>query len=249
MLWQGERPNFSASPAAQASRPPCFGAWDRCWVRNRSRNGCRPEDQIADVWDAGARLAGQDQAPQAVEEAWRQVRAGTRYTLGALTPETVRGLYGERLQLSASQVDQVASCRFAYFMRYGLRARERKELTVDPAEFGTFVHYVLEHTARDVCEAGGFSQVSLERTQELAMEYAGRYRREYFAGLGQRTSRQDYLLDRNLQELQAVVRELWEEMAQSQFQPVGFEVRFGPGGVMPPVEIPGGAMRPSSGAL
>lgn len=70
----------------------------------------------------------------------------------------------------------------------------------------------------------------------------GRYRREYFAGLGQRTSRQDYLLDRNLQELQAVVRELWEEMAQSQFQPAGFEVRFGPGGVMPPVEIPGGAM-------
>lgn len=39
-----------------------------------------------------------------------------------------------------------------------------------------------------------------------------------------------------------MVRELWEEMAQSQFQPVGFEVRFGPGGVMPPVEIPGGAM-------
>lgn len=201
-----------------------------------------PEDRIADVWDAGAQLADRDQAPQAAEEAWQQVRAGSRYTLGVLTPETVRGLYGERLQLSASQVDQVASCRFAYFMRYGLRARERKELTVDPAEFGTFVHYVLEHTARDVCKAGGFSQVSLERTQALAMEYAGRYRREYFAGLDQRTSRQDYLLDRNLQELQAVVRELWEEMAQSQFQPAGFEVRFGPGGEMPPVEIPGGAM-------
>ena len=49
--------------------------------------------------------------------------------------------------------------------------------------------------------------MSLERTQELAMEYAGRYRREYFAGLGERTSRQDYLLERNLQELRAVVRE------------------------------------------
>lgn len=201
-----------------------------------------PEDRIADIWDAGARLAGQSQVPSEVEEAWRQVRAGAGYTLGVLTPETVRGLYGERLRLSASQVDKAASCRFAYFMRYGLRARERKEITVDPAEFGTFVHYILEHTARDVCEAGGFSRVSLERTQELAMEYAGRYRREYFAGLGERTSRQDYLLERNLQELRAVVRELWEELAQSRFQPAGFEVQFGPGGAMPPVEIPGGAM-------
>ena len=59
---------------------------------------------------------------------------------------------------------------------------------------------------------------------------------------GERTSRQDYLLERNLQELRAVVRELWEELAQSRFQPAGFEVQFGPGGAMPPVEIPGGAM-------
>lgn len=200
-----------------------------------------PEDRVADVWDAGAGLARQDQAPPQAEEAWRQVRAGARYALGRLTPETIRGLYGDRLQLSASQIDRAASCRFAYFMQYGLRARERKEITVDPAEFGTFVHDVLEHTARDVCRAGGFSRVSLERTQAMAEEHARRYCRERFSGLA-RTSRQDYLLERNMRELQAVVRELWEELAQSQFQPAGFEVRFGPGGAMPAVEIPGGAM-------
>ena len=189
--------------------------------------------QPAAVFRRLAQMLGREAEPEhlpPVKAGWRQVRAGAGYTLGVLTPETVRGLYGERLRLSASQVDKAASCRFAYFMRYGLRARERKEITVDPAEFGTFVHYILEHTARDVCEAGGFSRVSLERTQELAMEYAGRYRR------------QDYLLERNLQELRAVVRELWEELAQSRFQPAGFEVQFGPGGAMPPVEIPGGAM-------
>lgn len=40
-----------------------------------------PEDRIADIWDAGARLAGQNQVPSEVEEAWRQVRAGAGYTL------------------------------------------------------------------------------------------------------------------------------------------------------------------------
>ena len=83
--------------------------------------------------------------------------------------------------------------------------------------------------------------MSLERTQAMAEEHARRYCRERFSGL-ERTSRQDYLLERNMRELQAVVRELWEELAQSRFQPAGFEVRFGPGGAMPAVEIPGCAM-------
>ena len=39
------------------------------------------EDRVADVWDAGAGLARQDQAPPQAEEAWRQVRAGARYAL------------------------------------------------------------------------------------------------------------------------------------------------------------------------
>ena len=242
MPWQGAPPGSFASPAAQGNRLPSFGGWHRCWAGRRSRSIFHRRTGLPTFGMPGPGWQARARSLQRWEEAWRQVRAGAGYTLGVLTPETVRGLYGERLRLSASQVDKAASCRFAYFMRYGLRARERKEITVDPAEFGTFVHYILEHTARDVCEAGGFSRVSLERTQELAMEYAGRYRREYFAGLGERTSRQDYLLERNLQELRAVVRELWEELAQSRFQPAGFEVQFGPGGAMPPVEIPGGAM-------
>lgn len=203
-----------------------------------------PEDRIPDIWAAGAQLARRNcaQAPETVRPAWRQVKDGAAYGLGQLSPETVRSLYGSRLLLSASQVDKAASCRFAYFMRYGLRARERKEITVDPAEFGTFVHYVLGHTARDVCQAGGFRQVSLERTQALAMEHAASYQREYFGALGERSSRQSYLFRRNLQELQAVVQELWEELTQSDFRPAGFEVQFGDGGQMPPVEIPDGAM-------
>ena len=48
-----------------------------------------------------------------------------------------------------------------------------------------------------------------------------------------------YLFRRNGQELQMVVRELWEELQQSQFQPRDFEVNFGSAEGLPPIAISG----------
>ena len=199
-------------------------------------------DRLPDAWAAGAALyrAGwTDPPPPAVEPAWAGLCQGAAYTPGRLSPQTVQKLYGRKLTLSASQVDKIAACRFAYFMRYGLGAQARKEITVDPAEFGIFVHDVLEHTARQVCRMGGFAQVSLETVQALAMERAEEYYRQHFSVLAGEDDRLTYLFQRNFQELQAVVQTLWAELRQSQFTPAGFEVKFGPGGQLPGVEIPG----------
>lgn len=201
-----------------------------------------PLDGAYDPWAAGAMFLRAGERLPAAEPERSTLQRQRDYRLGRLTPETVRGLYGNQLLLSASQVDKAASCRFAYFMRYGLRAEARREITVDPAEFGTFVHYVLEHTAREVCRLGGFTQVSLEKTQALAEAYAEAYQKQVFSDLQDRSLRQTYLFRRNLRELQAVVQDLWEELTQSRFRPGGFEVKFGAGGGMPSVEIPGGAM-------
>lgn len=202
------------------------------------------EETVADAWSAGAILVRQSQEePGPFRQQWQELRDHAAYTPGKLSPKTVRGLYGRELTLSASQVDKAATCKFAYFMCYGLKARLRKEIEVDPAQFGTFVHYVLEHAAREVCNRGGFRAVSLEQTRQLARQYAMEYQKEQFAQLAdQQPARQDYLFRRNLQELDAVVEELWQELRQSRFVPGGFEVKFGPGGAMDPVEISGAAM-------
>jgi len=99
---------------------------------------------------------------------YQQISHKTAYTIGNIDRENVAGIYGKKLNLSASQVDKQADCRLSYFLRYGLRAQELKEATVDPAEFGTYFHAVLEQTARRVMELGGFHKVSLEETVELA---------------------------------------------------------------------------------
>ena len=158
------------------------------------------------------------------------------HTLGNVSSHNIADLYGKKLKLSASQVDKLADCRLAYFLKYGMRANERKEATVDPAEFGTYVHAVLENTAREIKELGGFHAVSLEQTLDIANRHSRAYAMERFSQLD--SQRVQYLFNRNADELRMIVVELWEEFQNSAFEPAFFELSFGDGAQMPAIQIP-----------
>ena len=198
----------------------------------------------ADGLDAAGILVKFDAAEQAralgLENEYEQLCQRRAFRLGSVSREHISSLYGDKLTLSASQVDRQAECRLSYFLKYGLRARERKEAVVDPAEFGTYVHAVLENTAREVMEKGGFHAVSLEDTQAIAKKYSDSYAAEHFSQLD--SQRSEYLFRRNIQELDMVVRELWEELSAAGFAPADFELHFGEGGAMPPIGVPSKAM-------
>jgi len=175
-----------------------------------------------------------------IEDLYIDVQSKSTYSLGCVSPDAINGLYGSKLNLSASQVDKQADCRFAYFMKYGLRAKEQKTVSVDPAEFGTYVHYVLEHTAREIRDLGGFKTVSLSQTMEIAQKYSDTYTNEHFSQID--SQRITYLFRRNNRELMMVVEELWDEFQHSSFEAFDFEVAFGNQQQMPAIEINGSKM-------
>lgn len=199
---------------------------------------------LSDPWEAGAYLASRHQRQTAealgLTDEYESTRKRVLFTLGQVEREHVAQLYGKRLRLSASQIDTQAECRLSYFLKYGLRAQKRKEITIDPAEFGTYVHAVLEEMAKEIKSLGGFHAVSREQTLEIAHKYAKMYASQRFAQL--ESDRAMYLFRRNDQELDAVVRELWEELSVSAFEPVGFELNFDKNGDLPAVRIPGSTM-------
>ena len=194
--------------------------------------------------EAGAWLARWDAKAEAKKlgvEAWYdRTKKQAEYDMGKVDPTQIRSLYGDSLNLSASQVDRQAQCQMSYFLKYGLRAKERKEATVDPAEFGTYVHAVLEQTARDVMARGGFHQVPLEECMDIALAHADRYTQEHFKQID--SQRFTYLFRRNRRELEMVVQELWQELKNSKFQPAAFELAFGGSGQMDAIAIPSRTM-------
>jgi len=199
---------------------------------------------MADKQEAGSYLvrwnAHQFADQIGVGSEYADVYERSRYNLGTVSRENIYRLYGKTLNLSASQIDRVAECQLSYFLKYGLRLKECKEITVDPAEFGTYVHSVLENTARCVREMGGFHQVSLEDTLNIAHRFSEEYAVQRFSQI--ESERMLYLFRRNIRELDMVVQELWEELKDSDFEPVGFEVSFGSADGLPAIAIPNGSV-------
>ena len=174
----------------------------------------------------------------AVEEEFDRILERRSHVHGYVSKEQIQKLYGTQFRLSASQIDVHSNCAMSYFLKYGLRARERKPAEVDPAEFGTFVHDVLENTAKKIVKMGGFKAVSKEDSLKIAAEYAENYMQTHFAEID--SERLSHLLRRNGKELELIVEELWSELHNSEFSPVYFELGFGgDDGVCPPIHIQG----------
>lgn len=163
-----------------------------------------------------------------------------RQTRGALSRRAVEALYGRTLRLSASRIDKFVSCRFAYFLQYGLGAKPRQPASFAPPEVGTFMHYVLERVAGQVKDRGGFRQVSDETLHALTDGAVQAYVSEYLNDFREKSPRFIYLFRRLTRDVRAVVDDLAGELRRSQFEPLSFELDFGADPRIPPVELGGG---------
>lgn len=53
-------------------------------------------------------------------------------------------LYKMPLRVSTTRIDSFVKCPFSHFIKYGLRAKERKVYNIDPAEMGQVLHLTIE---------------------------------------------------------------------------------------------------------
>ena len=166
-----------------------------------------------------------------------EMERASLYRRGKLSPAVVESLYGKRMNMSASRVDKLRSCHFAYFMQYGLRARERQTAAFDAPEIGTFLHDILEHVTREAASRGGFGQVSNEELRKMIDAWIEDFARREYANFRDRSARFRYLFRRLRKTVTAVVENVAEELRQSDFVPLAFELDFSPGGTLPAITI------------
>ena len=179
--------------------------------------------------------------PQAAASYCRRLQEAAKYDFGPLREQTVEALYGSMIYLSASRIDRFATCRFHFFLNDGLKARERREASFDAATYGTMVHSVLEHAVSQVMDEGGFRNVTRARMQLLVKACLDRYLSENVDPIMLSSERSSYLMTRNTDEILRVADVLYDELSQSSFEPVDFELTFRNGGALPPVPVDSGS--------
>ncbi len=154
-----------------------------------------------------------------------------------VAPETAEKLFHSPVPLTASRLDQIGKCPLSFFLNYGLKARVRKEAAFDAAEFGTFIHDVLEHTVKELAARGTITPLELSESEKMVESRLLSYGA---ARLGQETTaRDEYLFRRNGQEAALVLQDVAQELSQSDFQPREFELHFGSGDGLPAVSVRG----------
>ena len=168
---------------------------------------------------------------------YARIKSASEQSRGRLGRESVEALYGRRLRLSASRIDKFASCRFAYFCQYGLRAKPYEPAGFTPPEIGTFTHYVLENVAREAAQAGGFPALSDEQVDKLTDRYVENYIQEKLHGFREKSKRFIHLFQRLCKDVRQVVFDTAEELRRSDFHPLDFELDFSNAQDMPPVEL------------
>ncbi len=165
------------------------------------------------------------------------IEAAAAMSRGSLSAQAVSRLYGKKLYLSASRIDKFASCRFAYFCQYGLKAKPYEPAGFKPPEIGTFMHYLLENTARDVQQLGGFKKVDNKELREITDKYVQRFVHEELNDYEEKSARFVYLFKRICNDAYSVVEDMAEELRRSSFIPLDFELDFANAAEMPPIEL------------
>lgn len=152
--------------------------------------------------------------------------------------EVITALYGTHMRMTASRVDQFYSCQYAYFLKYGLRAREQRKAAFDAPETGTFLHYVLEHTLQEItAREGGAAGCPQEEATKIARRWVKEYVDSMLGGLESHTARFRYLFRRLVRLLDEILQNILEELRHSDFVPIDFELDVASRSGLPPVEI------------
>lgn len=173
-------------------------------------------------------------------EKMARLAAAAELGRGRLSPAMVESLYGKGIKLSASRIDKFSACKFAYFCQFGLRAKPNRPASFSPPEVGSFMHYVLENTAREVKALGGFRQTTAEQLHRLCDKYTERFISEELEDFQEKSQRFIYLFRRLKRDVYQVVEDMAAELSRSDFEPLDFELDFSRAGDFEPVELGGG---------
>jgi len=138
--------------------------------------------------------------------------------------------------ISATQIEQYYLCSFQYFCRYGLNIRERRVAEIDQLEYGSFIHYLLEkifalYGASEICKMT--EAVLQESIKILISEYIDLK----LGGNKDKTPRFRFVFRRIADSAQTIIRHIAKELAQSQFQPIGYELSLTEGGDIEPLQV------------
>lgn len=140
---------------------------------------------------------------------------------------SARLLYGDQLVGSISRLERFAACPFAYFVEYGLNARERELARLDHRQQGNLLHKVLERAQTLIMQGErDWSELTDAQVDELTEQVFSEEITQFAGGKLQFGGRNRLLAQQLLRTLQRTLRVFTEHARRGRFIPVQLEQKF-----------------------
>ncbi|MBQ4515537.1 MAG: helicase-exonuclease AddAB subunit AddB, partial [Clostridia bacterium] len=155
-----------------------------------------------------------------------------------LTKDNVEALYGRSLKGSISRFEKFSGCPFAYFVQFGLKAKERKILEIDTPDIGSLLHLIVDEFSKYMQKNGeSYKHMTREKCEQIVDELVSKMTSNMFIENLYSKNKLAVLIKRLKQMVMKSVWVICEHVKRGEFEPCGFEVAFDENGEMPPVVI------------
>lgn len=149
----------------------------------------------------------------------------------------VKKLY-QNTSLSISKLESYAKCPFSYFIKYGLKAKERNEYSFSSPQLGTFMHHALDEFSKNLYEdKKTWKDIDEMYINTKISEITNNILNKIPGYILKSSERYKYLVKRIKNMLCYAILIISEQIKAGEFEPCGFEVDFSKNGKYPPIKI------------
>lgn len=170
----------------------------------------------------------------------KKTKAPISTTECKISNDLSNSLFGQKIRLSQSKIDQYVKCHFNYFCKFVLNLRDTTPISFNAADTGTFVHHLLElFIGYTVDENGLKRDIPKDELERFIRDKAKEYIDSIFKDKVEPSKRQLHLFGRLTGLAVVVASSLYDELLDSSFIPKYLEMKFGnaPSDALPQFEL------------
>ncbi|MBF7096020.1 PD-(D/E)XK nuclease family protein [Alkalibacter mobilis] len=145
-----------------------------------------------------------------------------------LTEKQIKNIYGKKLKNSVTGLETYAQCPFKYFVRYGLKPRERKIYEVSIPDMGQLLHDAIQQYSEKLEELDiRWVDVEEDLRRNLCRQILAEKTESYKEGVFLSSGRYKYLGDYLARLMDRAIETLTYHLSKGEFEILKTEASFG----------------------
>lgn len=137
-----------------------------------------------------------------------------------------KSLFGNHMNISATQIEEYYRCPFRYFCHYGIKAKPSERAKFDPRQYGSAVHYIFEKLLSKEYGVEKLSEQGYEGRKKAVEAVLDSYL-ESLGGEEEKSASFMRMYKGIISSVMIILERLIAELTESEFKPVEVELPIG----------------------